>query len=120
MIANYDPNFIGVHVVRATFQVWDYVGHVAFSVGGNCRGAAHLDTTFLETHTQEDIDLYDENDCAFSFDEDSEEYHALLHRADGDTLEWSGDEEEFKDILIALEIVECREQPQKVVAQADG
>ena len=111
MIANYDPNFIVIHIVRATFQAWDYIGHVAFAVGGNCRGAAYLDPTFLETDTQEDIDRYEENDCQFSFNDDTEEYCAVLHREDGDTLEWSGDEDSFKDILVALEIVGCREQP---------
>ena len=69
MLKYYDPNFRGVHVVRATFMAWDYVGHVAWPIGGNCRGAAMLDTDFLECDTQEDIDRYVENDCQFSFDE---------------------------------------------------
>ena len=63
MLKYYDPNFRGVHVVRATFMAWDYVGHVAWPIGGNCRGAAMLDTDFLECDTQEDIDRYVENDC---------------------------------------------------------
>lgn len=63
-----------------------------------------------ECDTQEDIDRYVENDCQFSFDEESETYSAVLHREDGDTLEYSGDEDEFKSILISMEISECREQ----------
>ena len=98
MLKYYDPNFRGVHVVRATFMAWDYVGHVAWPIGGNCRGAAMLDTDFLECDTQ------------FSFDEESQTYSAILHREDGDTLEYSGDEDEFKSILISMEICECREQ----------
>lgn len=70
MLKYYDPNFRGVHIVRATFMAWDYVGHVAWPIGGNCRGAAMLDTDFLECDTQEDIDRYVENDCQFSFDEE--------------------------------------------------
>jgi len=66
MLKYYDPNFRGVHVVRTTFMAWDYVGHVAWPIGGNCRGAAMLDTDFLECDTQEDIDRYVENDCQFS------------------------------------------------------
>ena len=93
MLKYYDPNFRGVHVVRATFMAWDYVGHVAWPIGGNCRGAAMLDTDFLECDTQEDIDRYVENDCQFSFDEESQTYSAILHREDGDTLEYSGDED---------------------------
>lgn len=110
MLNYYDPNFTGVHVVRATFMAWDYIGHVAWTVGGNCRGAGILDISFLETDTQEDIDLYVENDCQFSFDEENETYSAILHRADGDTLEYSGNEDEFKGILVAMEIIECRDQ----------
>ena len=110
MLKYYDPNFSGVHVVRSTFMAWDYVGHVAWPIGGNCRGAAMLDTDFLECDTQEDIDRYVENDCQFSFDEESQTYSAILHREDGDTLEYSGDEDEFKSILISMEICECREQ----------
>ena len=93
MLKYYDPNFRGVHVVRATFMAW-----------------AMLDTDFLECDTQEDIDRYVENDCQFSFAEESETYSAVLHREDGDTLEYSGDEDEFKSILISMEICECREQ----------
>ena len=40
------------------FMVDDYVGHVAFIMGGNCRGSALLKADFLEFDTQEDIDLY--------------------------------------------------------------
>lgn len=109
MIENYDPNFVGVHVVRATFRAWDYTGHVAFPIGGNCKGASLLEPIFLEVDAQDDIDRYTENDCQFSYDEDSEMYHAVLHRENGDTMEWSGGEDEFKDILVAMEIVECRE-----------
>ena len=111
MLKYYDPNFRGVHVVRATFMAWDYVGHVAWPIGGNCRGAAMLNTDFLECDTQEDIDRYVENDCQFSFDEESRDLlRRPSRRDDGDTLEYSGDEDEFKSILISMEICECREQ----------
>ena len=71
MINYYDPNFQGVHVIRVTFMQWDYIGHVAFEIGGNCKGAELMDFTFLECDNQEDIDRYSENDfrlnrCFFS------------------------------------------------------
>ena len=68
MINYYDPNFQGVHVIRVTFMQWDYIGHVAFEIGGNCKGAELMDFIFLECDNQEDIDRYSENDCQFSYD----------------------------------------------------
>ena len=43
MIDFYDPNFQGIHVIRVTFMQWNYVGHVSFRIGGNCKGAEVLD-----------------------------------------------------------------------------
>lgn len=35
---NYDPNIReGKHVLKATLQQWDYVGHVVYEMGGNCK-----------------------------------------------------------------------------------
>lgn len=104
MINYYDPNFQGVHVIRVTFMQWDYIGHVAFEVGGNCKGAELMDFTFLECDNQEDIDRYSENDCQFSYDEENEVYTAVLKNADGDTLEVEGDECDFKAMAVAIEI----------------
>lgn len=106
MINYYDPNFRGIHVIRVTFMQWGYVGHVAFKIGGNCKGADLLEFTFLECDNQEDIDLYTENDCGFSFDEENEVYTAVLKNADGDELEVEGDTEDFKDMVGGIEIAE--------------
>ena len=103
MINYYDPNFQGVHVIRVTFMQWDYIGHVAFEIGGNCKGAELMDFTFLECDNQEDIDRYSENDCQFSYDEENEVYTAVLKNADGDTLEVEGDECDFKGMAVAIE-----------------
>lgn len=104
MINYYDPNFQGVHVIRVTVMQWDYIGHVAFEIGGNCKGAELMDFTFLECDNQEDIDRYSENDCQFSYDEENEVYTAVLKNADGGTLEVEGDEYDFKAMAVAIEI----------------
>ena len=52
MISSYDPNFQGVHTIRVTFMQWDYIGHVAFEIGGNCKGAELMDFTFLSVTTK--------------------------------------------------------------------
>lgn len=111
MIKDYDPNFRGVHVVRVTFMQWDYVGHVAYAIGGNCRGSDLLSGDFLETDIQEDIDRYPENDCDFTFHEAGEFYSATLRNSKGDTLEVDGDENEFKAMVVSIEFSELKEAP---------
>lgn len=109
MINNYDPNFKGTHTIRVTFMQWDYVGHVAFTVGGNCRGATLLDSSFLDSDSQDDIDRYVENDCCFTLheDDDTEEYYftAILTNANGDELETDGDTEDFRSMIVRMEFV---------------
>lgn len=103
MLDFYNPNDIGTHIIRCTFMAWGYVGHISREVGGNCKGADLLMDDFLGCDSQEDIDCYAENDCEFSFDEETKEYTAVLKREDGDTLEYSGDGEEFKRIMVGIE-----------------
>lgn len=91
MINYYNPNFQGVHVIRVTFMQWDYIGHVAFEIGGNCKGAELMDFTFLECDNQEDIDRYSENDCQFSYDEENEVYTAIALKLQ--EQRWNADEE---------------------------
>lgn len=110
MIHYYDPNFEGVHVIRVTFLRWDYIGHIAFNIGGNCKGAELLDCTLWEGDSQEDIDLYSENDCQFSFHEEDKVYSAILKNAKGDTLEVKGDEDDFTAMTVAIEIARTTEK----------
>ena len=106
MITEYDPNIPGMHTVRFTLMQWDYIGHIAFKVGGNCKGAGVLFNEFYEHHTQFNIDKYVENDCEFSYDEDQEVYTALLTNSEGETLlidDW--DENDLRDSIVCAEIV---------------
>ena len=100
MIDFYDPNFQGIHVIRVTFMQWNYVGHVSFRIGGNCKGAEVLDLFSLEF----DISFI-ENDCRLCFDDDYNIYHVTLKNTDGDELEVEGDIEEIKDMIVSIEIV---------------
>ena len=106
MVQSYDPNFQGVHVIRVTFMMWKYVGHIAYKIGGNCMGDTLLEPNFLESETQDDIDLYVENDCNFRFDEEEETFYATLKDADGNELEVEGDDIEFRDMIVGIEIAD--------------
>jgi len=120
MLTNYDPNMArsAVHTVRVTFMMWGYAGHIAYEIGGNCRGADLLDCNFLESDNADDIGRYVENDCNFAFHEDEEQLTATLTAPDGNTLDVEGDEEEFKDTIVSIEISAVR--PEKENSHADA
>lgn len=106
MIDFYNPDFEGTHVIRVTLMQWEYVGHIAFKIGGNCKGASLLYYSFLDCNTQEDIARYTENDCHFSFNEEYEIYRVILKNANEDELLVEGDVKEISDMIVGIEIVE--------------
>lgn len=111
MIDYYDPNIrMGVHTVRITFMLWDYVGHIAYEVGGNTRGTNALKYSFLDEYTQDDIDDLPENDCQFAVHDRRDSpgdlyYTAVLTNVEGDTLEMEIDDCDIDDVIVCLEIV---------------
>lgn len=106
MITKYDPNFAGTHVIRITFLQWEYSGHVAFRIGGNCKGANILecfDSLF-------DCDDFTENDCDFAYDEEYEVFYLTLTNESGTELQCEGDENEIRDMIVGIEIAEILEK----------
>ena len=58
-LKNYNPvQGRNIHTVRVTFMDGEYTGHIAFEVGGNCRGSDFLNDDFLEEDMQEEIEQY--------------------------------------------------------------
>ncbi len=110
MIKKYDPNiYDATHTVRITLMQWDYVGHISRRVGGNCKGADLLNADCFEFDNQDDIDRYVENDCELSYNEEYDEYTAVLTKPNGDQLEVQGNEQEMKNMVVAIEFVEVVE-----------
>ena len=62
MLEKYDPNIcFGRHTIRITLMQWDYVGHVAVEVNGNCKGAILLDPCYIVEADEDEIeDFVDE------------------------------------------------------------
>lgn len=111
MIKNYDPNAYYVHTIRITLMQFDYTGHIAYKILGNCKGASLLDAeTHFECDSQDIINNYVENDCNLVWHEDLELYSAVLTNADGDKLEINVDTEEIQDMVISIEIIEVEEE----------
>lgn len=109
MLNYYKPEGSGVHTIRVTFMYKDYIGHIAFQIGGNCKGSALLDPSFLEYHDQDDIDRYVENDCHFKFcgnDEDEEYFAVTLKNANGDELLVEDNPLNFANMIVGIEIAE--------------
>lgn len=103
---NYDPNITqGVHTVKVTLQIWDYVGHVTYKIGSRCKGRAILDFDFLDFETE---DEFSENDCCLEYHEDGDYFSCTLKNENGDTLECKNDVEEMNDMIVALEILDYK------------
>ncbi len=104
---NYNPNICkGIHTVRITIQQWGYLGHITQQIHGNCKGRDILDFDFFDFDC-EDVDC--ENDCSLRFDEEYECFHATLRDEGGNTLEVEGNGQEFNQMIVAVEIIDFKE-----------
>ncbi len=109
MIKYYDTTDDMVHTIRVTLMYLDCVGHIAYKMGGDVRGADLLTADCFECDTQEDIDRYVENDCKLTYDEDSNIYKAVLTNPNGDIEEVEGDYDEMKNMVVAIEFSKVEE-----------
>ncbi|HEX2986080.1 MAG TPA: DUF5406 family protein [Caproiciproducens sp.] len=96
-----------IHTIKVTFQTEDYVGHIEYEMGGNCQGLYLLDYD-PDCVGQDDIETYTSNDCQLSFDEDTEMFRIVLKNPAGEELECERDAEELKDLIVSIEIVNCK------------
>lgn len=115
---NYDPNiYNSIQTVRLTLQEWEYTGHIAFEIGGNCKGAELLENVI--DYLDEDIKFV-ENDCEFKFnkpdDEDTNEdyadgwYSMTLKNKVGDELSCNDTlPDDLPKMLVAVEIIDIKE-----------
>lgn len=96
-----------VHTVRVTFQSGKYKGHIAFEVGGNCRGKDLLDWD-VYCEDQESVEKYVENDCKFRIDDKENIYFMVLKDDEGNELEIECyDSREVDENMVAIEIIDC-------------
>lgn len=99
----YDPYVCGTHIIRLTFQLMEYKGHIAYEMGGNCHGADLLEMDFLECMDEDDVQRLVENDCDFTLVDDG--YSLMLHDADGEEMEAQVEPDELQEMLVGIEIV---------------
>lgn len=107
----YAPERLGeyVHTIRVTLMQDDYTGHIAYEVGGNCKGGDLLDPNGV----LEGDYLFTENDCRFRcVDEEMLYFEAMLHNAAGDALMVEGDENDMLNMIVSMEIADVRKVEQ--------
>ena len=103
---NYNPNITwGVHTIEVTLQQWEYIGHLIFKNGGNCKGRDILDFDFMD---YEGFPI--ESDCDFQYHEEDDYFSAILKDKDGNTLEVEGETEEFNQMIVKVEIIDYVEE----------
>lgn len=104
------------HTIRLTLNRDGYVGHIAFTMGGNCRGSEILEcgVDYFDTCDAEDIQNLIENDCNLELhagDEDWEPWFSLeltKPGSDTDVLQYDDiDVEDLKNLLVGVEIIAC-------------
>lgn len=89
------------HKVQITLQEDSYIGHVIFSIGGNCRGVDILKIANFEDETFEDA----ENDCRLQYIEEGDYFEAYLKNENGDQLLIECNGEEMNRRIVAIEII---------------
>lgn len=105
MIASYDPNIaFGVHTIRFTLMQWNYVGHIAVKIQGNCKGAALLEPCYIVETDEEDVQYFVENDCKFVIEDGV--FSTELRNKMGQTLEVEDFLEELENLIVGIEIVD--------------
>ncbi|NEZ47838.1 hypothetical protein FDF74_11665 [Clostridium niameyense] len=97
-----------IHTIRVTFQYQEYKGHIAYEIGGNCRGLNVMDVDF-DCIDEDDINNLKENDCNFKFNYEYEVYGLSLKDEEGNICEMNDiEEDEINDYVVAIEIIDCR------------
>ena len=108
----YKPDLRNVHTVRLTFNDNGYEGHIAFKLGGNCKGARILSTglEFLEDCSEDDIKNLVENDCNLWMHEDDRSVWFTLNltNTEGEVLQEECDEDELEDLILSVDIIDCQ------------
>ena len=99
---------LGVHTCRITLMEREFIGHITFELGGNCRGASIINSA-LEY-------LYDpcklESDCGFTYTEDG--YYSFSLRNGESILPIDGiDFDELSDMIVAVEIIDYKDEEKR-------
>lgn len=119
MIDKYTPESTeNTHTVRITFNNDGFIGHIAFTMGGNCKGADILEcgVDYFDTCDADDIARLTENDCKLKLhadDEDWEPWFSLelsnpKYAWGEDTLQYDEIEvNDLKNLIVGVEIIDC-------------
>lgn len=87
------------------------MGHIYKEIVGNCSGLDILKCCAKCCDLEEKTFEEDENDCHFSYDKESDIFHAVLtHPNTGCKRDIFGIAQEFNNMIIGLEIVDYRSE----------
>lgn len=98
---NLYDHYFAKHKVQITLQEEDYVGHVIYEIGGNCKGLDVLNNANFEDETFENA----ENDCELQYIEEGDYFEAYLKNGNGDKLLIEANGTEMNRRIVAIEII---------------
>lgn len=111
---DYCPFDYNMHTLRITLNYCGAVGHISFLRGGNCKGANILDTalTFFADCDEAELARLVEDDCGLEmFKLDNEIlFNVTLHKGDDEYEFEAISEDELQDMIVAVEIADCKGQ----------
>lgn len=97
------------HLIEITLQLDTYKGTLKQKVGGNCFGLNVLNSFDPDCISEDDV--FYENNCNFSIEEDDDgEYWftCILKDEEGNETEIEDPIEELQNLIVKLEIVDCK------------
>ena len=101
-LKNYDPNDrCGKHIVKVSFQEWDYKGFVICEMNGYCRGFDILNNYNSDTLCNT---KFRENPVNFKMLDD-DWYQMILKNDDGDELIAEGEVAYLNQTIVGVEII---------------
>lgn len=101
-LKNYDPNERwGKHIVKVSFQEWDYKGFVICEMNGNCRGFDILNNYDGESLCSTE---FRENPVNFKMLDD-DWYQMILKNDDGDELIEEDEIDYLNQKIVGIEII---------------
>lgn len=104
---NYDPNInYGTHIVEVTIQMWEYIGHLKYKIGGNCKGLSIMKNA-EDLYRNKDIIW---SDCNFIIDEENEWFKCELKDVNENILMIDNGLDDLPNLMVKIEILALQEK----------
>lgn len=104
-LKNYDPNNRwGKHLIKVTFQQWEYSGSVVLEIGGNTKGLSVMSIDSDRLYEAAEANSFAENSIQLR-DLESAWFAMVLKDKNGDELIHEDEWDRIEETIVGLEII---------------